>query len=145
MNELRIEMTLEIARSPDEVFAAWTTADALASWFAPMTTELPKVQMDFEVGGRYSIEMPLPDGSVHTTAGEFREIEPGRKIVMTWHCDAFADPPSLVIVEFESVDGGTRVNLVHEQFATEPTCDAHRGGWEACLAGLRNYLEGERA
>ena len=107
----------------------------------PMAVDKPKVQMDFTIGGRYSIEMRLPDGSVHTTRGEFREIEPDRKIVLSWHCDAFPDPPSLVIVRFDPAGDGTRVYLVHEQFETEATCEGHRGGWEACLGGLKQYLE----
>ena len=93
-----IEMKVDIARSPQAVFSAWASADALAAWFAPMAVRRPDVTMDFRIGGTYSIAMELPDGSVHTTTGEFQDIVPAARIVMTWHCDAFPDPASLVTV-----------------------------------------------
>ena len=98
------------------------------------------VEMEFVVGGRYSIVMPLPDGSVHTTVGVYQEIVPNETIVMTWRCDAFDDPESLVEVQFKAADGGTDIHVNHKTFESAETCDAHRGGWEACLAGLENYF-----
>ena len=83
MSELLIDKFVHIRRPPATVFAAWSTAEALAKWFAPMAEQPPDVSMEFAVGGCYSIRMPLPDGSVHTTRGEFREIVPDEKIVMT--------------------------------------------------------------
>ena len=140
MAPLKIEMEVVIARPVSEVFAAWTTADALASWFAPMAVSTPAVALDFVENGSYSIEMRLPDDAVFVTRGEFREIEPEKKIVMTWHCSAFPDPESLVTVTFEPVTGGTRLILLHERFRTEETCENHRHGWEACLAALEQYV-----
>lgn len=142
MNPLRIDMEVEIERPVAEVFAAWSTAEALASWFAPMAVEPPEVSMEFAVEGRYSIVMRLGEDVVHTTNGVFREIEPGRKIVMTWLCDAFADPESVVTVRFEPTDRGTAVRLTHERFVSAETCENHRAGWQACLEGLRQYFRG---
>ena len=140
MSELLIDITVHINRPVNEVYDAWTSSDALASWFAPMATQKPEVAMEFVVGGRYSIEMPLPDGSVHTTTGVFREIVQNVAIVMTWHCDAFQDPESQVDVRFFESDGGTDIHLKHMTFDLAETCDAHRGGWEACLSELDKYL-----
>lgn len=141
MKNAQIEITMHVARSPEVVFAAWQTADAFAAWFAPMTATPPIVQMDFRVEGSYSIEMPLPDGSVHTTRGQFREIVENRKIVMSWRCDAFDDPESVVVVNFLPVDGGTEIHLQHGSFENETTCEAHTAGWQACLAQLVTHLQ----
>ncbi len=141
MSKLLIDTFVHIRRPPATVFAAWSTAEALAKWFAPMAEQPPDVSMEFAVGGCYSIRMPLPDGSVHRTRGEFREIVPDEKIVMTWHCDAFADPESLVEVVFNAVPGGTDLRLVHKRFESPDTCAAHRGGWDACLAALVEFAE----
>lgn len=140
MSDVRIDMKVFIERTPDVVFAAWSTAESLAGWFAPMAEQTPDVAMDFKVGGHYSIVMPLPDGSVHTTAGVFREIVPNEKIIMSWRCDAFADPESLVEVHFRKAGEGTELHLLHTDFDAETTCDAHRGGWEACLGQLVVFL-----
>lgn len=140
MSPLRIEMDVEIPRPAAEVFAAWSTAEALASWFAPMATDRPEVSMEFVVNGSYSIAMRLDENVVHTTRGEFREIVPGKKIVMTWFCDAFTDPESLVTVRFDESSSGTTVRLTHERFVSAETCENHRAGWQACLQGLGNYF-----
>jgi uncharacterized protein YndB with AHSA1/START domain len=131
---------VHINREPADVFAAWSSAAALASWFAPMASENLDVEMEFAEGGTYSIAMPLPDGSVHTTKGVFREIVDNEKIVMTWRCDAFDDPETLVEVLFSPSGRGTEVRVRHETFASPETCTAHHGGWEACLGELARQL-----
>ena len=141
MNPLAIDMTVLIDRPVEDVFAAWSTAEAFASWFAPMAEQLPDVTWNFEVGGHYSIVMPLPDGTAHTTAGVFQDIARNEKIVLTWRCDAFADPESIVEVAFKREGDGTEIHLRHQAFDETSTCDAHRGGWEACLAQLSKYLQ----
>lgn len=141
MSELQIDMTVHIERAPADVFAAWSSAEVLASWFAPMAVDTLDVSMEFVVGGKYSIAMPLPDGSVHTTSGEFREIVLNQKIVMTWRCDAFDDPESVVEVSFSEAGAGTDLHLVHQRFESTDTCANHRMGWDACLGNLRQLLE----
>jgi uncharacterized protein YndB with AHSA1/START domain len=136
----RIDMTVYIERLPQDVFSAWASSDALASWFAPMAEDVPDVAMEFAVDGRYSIVMPLPDGSVHTTIGAFREIVLNEKIVMTWRCDAFPDPESLVEVRFSPKGSGCELQLQHRDFDTSETRNAHNGGWQACLAQLTVFL-----
>ncbi len=144
LKSLMIDKSVFIDRSPEDVFAAWSTADALASWFAPMADQVPDVTMEFVAGGRYSIVMRLPDGSVHTTVGVFQDIVANEKITMTWRCDAFADPESLVEVHFERNGSGTNIRLLHKDFDASDTCDAHRGGWDACLAQLAKTLTAEQ-
>lgn len=141
MNDRLIDLTVHIRRPPSEVFAAWSTAKALAAWFAPMAVRRPDIEMDFSVGGHYSIEMHMPDGSVHTTRGVIREIVEDEKIVMTWHCDAFEDPETVVEVHFQPSGDGTDIHLLHRTFDTSQTCDAHRGGWQACLGELARQLQ----
>ena len=141
MTERRINISMLVQQPPERVFAAWSSARALASWFAPMATQAPEVNMDFQVDGAYRIVMPLPDGSVHTTSGKFLEIVPNERIVMTWQCDAFADPETIVTVDFAKVSGGTQLRLTHDTFESPDTCTAHRGGWDACLSELARQLD----
>lgn len=140
MSSRQIDLTIYIERPPAEVYSAWASAKSLASWFAPMAEQVPDVAMEFIIGGNYSIVMPLPDGSVHTTKGIFRVIVPNERIVMTWHCDAFTDPDSIVDVSFTPKGNGTEVHLIHQTFASAETCEAHSGGWQACLGQLARWL-----
>jgi uncharacterized protein YndB with AHSA1/START domain len=141
MRILRLQEEIHIARPVHDVFEAWSTADALAKWFAPMAITKPTVNLEFREGGRYSIRMPLPGNQVFTTAGEFREIVTDSKIVMTWRCDAFPDAATLVTQRFHPDGTGTTVNVMHENFDYDDTCANHKQGWELCLAKLKAVLE----
>ena len=141
MTTLALEEEIHIDKPVADVFAAWTTADALATWFAPMAVETPEVDVVFQEGGRYSIRMVLPGEQVFTTAGVFREIIANERIVMTWRCDAFPDPATLVTVQFTVSGNGTTVNVTHEHFESGDTCANHKHGWELCLNKLKTVLE----
>lgn len=141
MHATRIEEEVTIAKPVAQVFAAWASAEALADWFAPMAVRKPDVELDFRVGGRYSIRMPLPDGQVFTTTGVFEEIVSNRKIVMSWRCDAFPDPETRVSVQFLPTKEGTTIRVRHEMFESPDTCADHKHGWQLCLAELQATLE----
>lgn len=141
MQSIRLEEEIHIERPVDIVFRAWSTADALADWFAPMAVERPDVELDFRQSGHYAIRMRLPGGQVFTTAGVFEEIVPNRRIVMTWRCDAFPDPTTRVTVRFIEDGAGTIVKVLHENFENADTCTNHSHGWELCLAELQSVLE----
>jgi uncharacterized protein YndB with AHSA1/START domain len=136
-----LEAETRISRPPQAVFAAWSTAEALARWFAPMAVVPPIVELDFRQGGRYSIRMTLPNDKVFVTAGVFQQIVTNERIVMTWRCDAFADAESLVTVMFIADGEDTVVKVTHERFESPDTRDNHRHGWELCLERLRLVLQ----
>lgn len=141
MQPVSLEEKIHIDKPVDDVFAAWSTAGALANWFAPMAIIKPNVDLDFRNGGHYSIRMVLPGDLVFTTAGTFKEIVVNEKIVMTWRCDAFPDPATLVTVLFLPDATGTTVEVLHEHFESGDTCANHKHGWELCLAKLKVLLE----
>lgn len=141
MKSIRLEEQIHINKPVEDVFLAWSTADALAKWFAPMAVTTPNVELDFRVGGQYSIRMELPNDVVFTTAGAFEEIITNEKIVMTWRCDAFPDPATLVTVLFLPDEAGTVVKVSHENFVSDDTCANHKHGWELCLAKLKELLK----
>ena len=43
-------------------------------------------------------------------------------------------------VEFNEVDGGTEVVLVHDGFPSEELKSAHEDGWVPCLSHLEAHL-----
>ncbi len=143
MSPVRIDLELVIDRCVEDVFAVWASAEAFATWFAPMSVEPPIVSMRFEVGGEYSVEMQPEHGVIFTTKGTFREIEDNRKITMTWRCDAFPDPETTVTVHFEKIADRTKIRLIHEQFETPETCTNHSHGWQLCLAALQQLFKAD--
>ncbi len=127
-HSLRIASTIKAPRA--KVFAAWTTPDILAQWFAPGSRNpFPEV-LDVRPGGKYKIIMRGADDSP-IAIGEYKEVVPGEKLVFTWGWDGDPSLPTLVTVTFADAKGGTDVVLVHERFATAETCEHHRQGWQA--------------
>ena len=125
------------------VFAAWTTAEALKRWHAPAEAVVEAATVDFRVGGRYAVHMRGPDGSLHIVTGEYREIDPPRRIVLTWQWHTpQPGEESLVIVEFHANDAGTEIVLTHQGLTTEQSRDGHRFGWVSCLEKLDPVVRG---
>jgi uncharacterized protein YndB with AHSA1/START domain len=142
MTNLVVEDSVRIERPVARVFDAWSSGPALADWFAPMAVRPPIVEMLFEVGGPYRIEMDVGGGGVHITEGHFLEIVGEERIRMTWRCDAWLDPPSEVDVTFVPENASTVVRIRHTRITSGPACEGQSFGWQACLAQLRLTLVG---
>jgi uncharacterized protein YndB with AHSA1/START domain len=136
-----LEVRRVVSATPARVYAAWTTPALLAKWFAPADTFSVVVHSaDVRPGGRYRIEMVPPQGPSHIAIGEYRELDPPRRLVFTWRWEN--DPPrdTLVTVELQSHADGTEVVLRHVLFPTAADRDQHRDGWTGCLARLEAGL-----
>lgn len=132
-HSLKIASTIKAPRA--KVFAAWTTPDILAKWFAPGPRTPNAEILDVRSGGKYRIVMKGEEDSP-IAVGEYKEVVDGRKLVFTWGWDGDPSQPTLVTVTFADVAGGTEVVLLHERFATAETCEHHRMGWQAIMDKL---------
>jgi len=132
---LRVER--RFAASPERVFQAWTTADALNRWSAPgeMTA---RATVDLRVGGQYRISMAAPDGKVNDVTGVYREIDPPKRLVYSWQWETMPGfPETVVTVEFRGrADGGTDLILLHEGLPDENSRERHAHGWGGSLDKL---------
>ena len=116
-------VTLEVRRtfaaSRQRVFDAWSSAEALKRWHAPDNAVVLDAGVDFRVGGRYHVQMRGNDGSLHLVGGEYREIQPPTRIVLTWRWQSNpAATVSLVTVEFIERGAETEIVLTHEGLTT---------------------------
>lgn len=139
-DRLVLERTFDAA--PKEVFDAWTQADLLEQWFAPSDDYTTKVT-DLEVreGGHYRVEMIEGGGEVHPIHGEYRVLDPPRRLQFTWGWEAEDRPDSLVTVELaETDDGGTHLTLTHERFPTVEVRDLSLEGWQGCVDRLERLV-----
>jgi uncharacterized protein YndB with AHSA1/START domain len=94
------------------------------------------------VGGRFRIVFGGADGKAHECAGVYKEVEPGRKLVFTWHWPRTTpERISLVTITFQRRDDGTELELRHEQFYNEAARDSHREGWTELLENLSAFLQ----
>ncbi len=131
---LQIRRTFQAPR--DRVFRAWTSAEELKRWHAPAPLTTPVVEVDLRVGGKYRIVMQAPDGSRHSAVGEYREIDPPKKLVFTWSWEGGDLGETLVTVDFLDRGAATELILTHERFPNETERDKHQDGWNKVLDKL---------
>jgi glutathione S-transferase len=138
---LRITRFIHAPR--DRVYAAWTDPEQLRKWFGPENVKTRDLIVDVRVGGQFRWDCTDPGGKEVTISGEYRELQPGRKIVFTWKHEENEDwknHNSIVTVEFFDRQGGTEIHLTHENLPTEPSRDDHKQGWESVFDKLEKFL-----
>jgi uncharacterized protein YndB with AHSA1/START domain len=68
------------------VWQAWTDEQHLKRWWGPHGFDIPQCEMDLRVGGPYRVVMRSADGVDYPITGEFREVTPIERLVMTMDC-----------------------------------------------------------
>jgi uncharacterized protein YndB with AHSA1/START domain len=137
----RIERTLQLAHSPERVWAALTTAEGLGTWFGNAA------EVDLRVGGVAKLSWTSGDTATLTV----ERLEPPRVFGYTWNIYGLpADDPRRTYVEFtlEPSGAGTTLTMVETGFAQLPD-DLHSkafggntDGWTNELGELVAYLDG---
>jgi len=122
------EKSVLVPLSADDTFALLTEPERLRRWHAVTA------RIDVRAGGDY--RWTIVPG--HTAAGTVTEVEPGRRLVITWGWEGSDDLPpgaSTVTITLEPADGGTTVRLVHEGLTAEQAA-GHLRGWTHYLERL---------
>lgn len=139
---IRIERLF--AALPAAVFEAWTTAAHFARWFGGTEVDIPADQLDYVpvVGGTWSATMVLPDGNTINWTGDFLEIVPNERLVLTMTDDPAAPERAAITVEFFAVNGGTRMLFTQQTpgFTTEQR-EATIAGWQLFFTELAADVE----
>ena len=131
------EIDRDFAAPPSAVFAAWTTAEHFARWFGGKDVQVPADRLDYEpvAGGTWSATMVLPDGNTIDWTGDFVEIVPDQRFVLTM-TDRPADPQRLAItVELSPTADGTHMHMTQ----TAPTFTRQQR--EATIAGWQTFFD----
>ena|SRR5579872_1521203 len=136
-------LTRDLRAPRARVFAAWTDPAIAGRWWAPQNCTPLACAMDVRPGGTWRRSMRVPDGSVVTKYGVYREVVVPERLVFTYasrYADGTVDPETVVTVTFAERDGGTRLTLRHVGFPNEPLRDSHQGGWTSALDRFATFL-----
>lgn len=141
-DQTSLTVTRDFSAPPDKVFKAWSDPDLLKVWMGGKSVTSPYAEVDFRVGGRYKVRLQPPYGNPFTVEGIYHEIDPPNKLVYTWVFMGaeIETGETLVTVEFESQDTGTRVTLQHDKLPDETIRDTHLEGWGHLLNNLDDLL-----
>ena len=144
--------TLTIVRTFDAprelIFKVWSQPEHVVRWWGPKGFTTPACQMDVRPGGSYRTVIRSPEGKEHVMRGNYREVVPPERLVMSFAWEDGEGRPgheTLVEVAFEDVEGRTRLTFKHGVFETVAACESHLQGWTAFMESLAAYLATERA
>jgi uncharacterized protein YndB with AHSA1/START domain len=145
-----LTLVRRIAARPAIVFEALTTAAGVAAWWGPDELPVVSAQMDARVGGAFRVRFHTLDGLEHEACGEFLEVTPPRRLVMSWGFAAGGEPDELgrtsrIEIDLTPVPGGVELTFTHSDLASEASMISHRRGWTGSLAKLVRHLGGELA
>lgn len=136
---------------PERAFRAWTSAEHIQQWMRPEPgMVVPFAVMDLRVGGKFRIQMKMPDGEFFTAVGMFQEVKAPERLVYTWDWEKdgsgteFGEvegKPSLITVEFQKQGERTQMVLTHTRFATVESRDSHARGWGRILEAFGKVVE----
>src|SRR5512135_1810536 len=84
---VRVVVERILPATPAEVFAAWVDGETLREFIGPGDASTADVEVDPRVGGHFRITMWV-DGRALEHEGEYRAIDPPRRLVFTWQSPA---------------------------------------------------------
>ena len=135
----RVVVERILPATPTEVFAAWLDRETLREFIGPGDASTADVDVDARVGGRFRITMWV-EGRALEHAGEYRVIDPPRRLVFTWQSPATENRLTLVTIELTPHEDGTRLVLVHEQLPSDEAAGRHAKGWRVRVDKLAAYF-----
>lgn len=138
MNAVTRSLTLvrKLRAPPEDVFAAWTTAETIATWFGPHHTQVEEAEIDARPGGSFRVALRENTGERHQVGGRYIEVSPVHTLVFTWAWHSMPERESRVTVRLRPIPEGTELTLTHDRFADEATATRHRRGWTESLERL---------
>jgi uncharacterized protein YndB with AHSA1/START domain len=128
----RVEISITIRAPRERVFDAWLDPQRLARFLCAGDTHVARIDVDPRVGGAFRVVMASARGE-YDHHGRYVEIARPERLRFTWISAATNGGETEVTVTFETVDGGTRVTLVHVGLPNERAAEEHDSGWQSIL------------
>ncbi|MGH3652389.1 TIGR03086 family metal-binding protein [Glutamicibacter sp.] len=130
---MSFERTVILPVDPDTAFALVTEPERLRRW------QTVACRLDLTVGGSYRFTM----APGHHAAGTVTEIDPGRRLVLSWGwegSDAVPPGDSTLFITMEPHPQGTALTLRHEGLDAGQS-SGHAEGWNHFLDRLVRFAE----
>ena len=139
-----LTLVRRIRARPSIVFDAVTTAEGIAQWWGPDAGPVLIAETDPRKGGRYRVRFRKLDGTEHESSGEFLEVAPPERVVMSWRWEGGQEDPneSRVEIVLRLIPEGTELTFTHSLLRDEESRRSHEGGWAGALDKLEARMSG---
>ena len=129
--------------TPERVYRAFLTPDAMAKWLPPYGFTCKVHHMDARVGGTYRMSFTnFTTGNGHSFGGEYRELIPNQRIRYT---DKFEDPnmagEMITTIALVKVSCGTELHVTQEGVPSMIPPEMCYLGWQESLELLAKVVE----
>jgi uncharacterized protein YndB with AHSA1/START domain len=137
-----LTLVRRVRARPSIVFEAMTTPEGISHWWGPDPEPVLQAESDPRPGGNYRVRFRTSDGEEHESSGEFLEVIPSSRIVMTWRWTGGREDPgeSRVEIVLRPVPEGTEITFTHSRLHDEDSRRSHEGGWSGAFDKLDAYL-----
>ena len=128
------------------VWEAWTNPEHVVQWWAPKGMKINVAEHDFRVGGKWKYSMPMPDGNLFISEGQYLEIEPYKTIVTTADFKPMTEGVELhVLFEEDGDKTNFTFSVVH---ATEEYCKQQEkmgfyNGWGSAFDRMETLINSQ--
>jgi len=139
--DTQILITREFDAPKHLVYKAWTTPELVKQWWSGNRGAMTIAEIDLRVGGTWRYVMNAEGGFEVAFHGEYREIAPNERIVMTDVFEGMPGPGALVTVTFTENDGRTVLSLLMELPSKEARDTVLESGMEAGMQESLDRLE----
>lgn len=134
----RLALERKMNANAEVLYRAWT--EDFDRWFAAPGT----LSMQPEVGAIFFFETHF-EGQRHPHYGRFLQLVSNQTVQMTW---VTGEPgtrgaETVVTIELEPLESGTRLTLTHAGFPDEELRDGHEKAWPLGLEHLDKCMAGD--
>jgi len=131
--------------TPEKLYRAFITPDALAKWLPPNGFTCKVHQMETKVGGAYRMSFTnFTTGNGHAFGGTYLELVPHSRIR---YSDKFDDPnlagEMQTTISIRKVSTGAELKIVQEGIPEVIPAEACYLGWQDSLDQLARLVEPE--
>ena len=139
--DTQILITREFDAPRHLVYRVWTTPELIKRWWAGERGEVTSAEVDLQVGGKWRYVMVANGGFEVAFHGEYIEIVPNERIVMTEVYEGAPDSPAVTTFTLAETAGRTTMTLLVEH-QNQADRDAHiNSGMEAGMQEGMDKLE----
>jgi uncharacterized protein YndB with AHSA1/START domain len=123
------------------VYKAYTTPELVRRWWSGERGKVTSCEIDLRVGGTWRYVMIASEGFEVAFHGEYREIVPNERLVMTEVYEGMADAEAVDHITFTEKDGRTTLAML-VQHRNQEDRDAHlNSGMEVGMQEAMDRLE----
>jgi uncharacterized protein YndB with AHSA1/START domain len=129
--------------TPEKIFRAFTTANAIAAWLPPYGFLCTVHELDAKVGGTHRMSFHnFSTGNGHSFGGKYLDLKPNEFIKYTDKFDDANLPGEMTTsVWLRKVSVGTEIKVLQEGIPSVIPVEACYLGWQESLEKLAKLVE----